>query len=75
MFRNPATGNIGILTSAPATTLDVGGALSLYSNAAYTWVDITPVTYQFQYVNFSGQTTQTLPSSISTSARAILADV
>lgn len=75
MFKNVATGNIGIGSVTPATKLDISGALSLSSNAAYTWIDITPVTYQFQYVNFSGATTQTLPGSVSASARAILADV
>ena len=75
MFKNVSTGNIGIGNVSPATKLDISGALSLSSNAAYTWIDITPVTYQFQYMNFSGQTTQTLPGSVSASARAILADV
>ena len=75
MFKNVSTGNIGIGSVTPATKLDISGALSLSSSAAYTWIDITPVTYQFQYVNFSGSTTQTLPGSVSASARAILADV
>jgi hypothetical protein len=75
MFRT-ATGNVGIGITNPATKLDIAGALSLSGKAVYTWIDLaTPVTYQFQYVNFSGQTTQTLPASVSTSARAIMADV
>ena len=75
MFRT-AGGNVGIGITNPATKLDIAGALSLSGKAVYTWIDLaTPVTYQFQYVNFSGQTTQTLPASVSTSARAIMADV
>jgi hypothetical protein len=75
MFR-ATTGNVGIGITNPASKLDIAGALSLSGKPVYTWIDLaTPVTYQFQYVNFSGQTTETLPASISTSARAVLADV
>ena len=77
MFTNVKGGNVGVGVTTPASKLDVAGALSSSGSNMINIIPITQVILEFQKSSTGnwGIFTYTLPSSIPSGTRYILADV